>query len=68
MSAEEWTHQADVTPGDEVAAATGEAAAAGEAGATGEAGGADESPAASDGDEPTTAVAGSTLATTEAEA
>jgi len=57
MSAEEWTHQADVAPGDEAVAATGEPGGA-----------ADAAPATSDGDDPTTAVAGSTLAATEAEA
>jgi len=57
MSAEEWTHQADVVPGDEAAPAAGEA---------GQPAGADST--TPDGDDPTTAVAGSTLATTEAEA
>jgi N utilization substance protein A len=57
MSAEEWTHQADVAPGDEAVAATGEPGGA-----------ADAAPATSDGDDPTTTVAGSTLAATEAEA
>jgi N utilization substance protein A len=56
MSAEEWTHQADVTPGDEPVAALGEPGAA------------DAATPTSDGDDPTTAVAGSTLAATEAEA
>jgi hypothetical protein len=63
MSAEEWTHQADVTPDDEVAAAAGEAGPVAEAAPA-------TAPASAtpDGDEPTTAVAGSTLAATEAEA
>ena len=59
MSAEEWTHQADVVPGDEAAAATAEAAVGESAAAVS---------ATPDGDEPTTAAAGSTLAATEAEA
>jgi transcription termination/antitermination protein NusA len=73
MSAEEWTHQADVTPGDEADTATGAAtgAGAGAATATGEAGeSSDAAPATPDGQESesATAVAGSTLAATEAEA
>jgi transcription termination/antitermination protein NusA len=72
MSAEEWTHQADVTPGDEAVAATGEPAAAADATPAAPAASAtSEAPAASaasDGDDTTTAAAGSTLAATEAEA
>jgi N utilization substance protein A len=63
MSAEEWTHQADVTPGDEVVAAAGEPTAAADATPASAA-----SASTTDGDDPTTAGAGSTLAATEAEA
>jgi transcription termination/antitermination protein NusA len=70
MSAEEWTHQADVTPGDD-ATAGGEPA--GETGGVGAGGGAagpadDVTAAAAGGDESTGAVADTTLAATEAEA
>ena len=65
MSAEEWTHQADVTPGDETDAAAATGTASAEAGEP-----SDAAPATPDGheSESATAVAGSTLAATEAEA
>jgi N utilization substance protein A len=60
MSAEEWTHQADVTPDEGAVAAAGEPTAAADA--------TPAAPVATDGTDPTTAAAASTLAATEAEA